>query len=160
MTSLCVGLVALALAATPSSVDELQLKDQLGRADSLAAHRGEVVVAFVVTARRLRRIKAWEQALRAQYDDVHYLRVADVPDTGSATYEDIAEKLRRRVPEEVSTLIDLDRAWATTFELDTTQPNLLIFDSKGALQERFRGYYDDNSLQTVREALDHLIDTK
>lgn len=117
----------------------LGLRDQYGQTDSLEAHRGQVVLVTVVHARRLRKLKSWEKALRERLDEVHYLRIADVPTGPPVKYEDVAEKLRKRVPEEVSILIDLEGRWAEALELDTSQPNLLIFDRSGRLVSSYRG---------------------
>jgi hypothetical protein len=70
---------------------------------------------------------------------VHYIRVADVPVEPPVTHEEMAEKLLKRVPEEVSILIDLERRWATALGLDTSQPNLLVFDRSGRLVSSHRG---------------------
>jgi hypothetical protein len=97
------------------------------------------VLVTVVHAKRLRKLKSWERALRERLDEVHYLRIADVPTDPPVTHEEVAEKLRKRVPEEVSILIDLERRWARALELDTSQPNLLIFDRSGRLVSSYRG---------------------
>jgi hypothetical protein len=129
-------LLALTLSATlPAETPDvrplagLKLRDQYGRQDSLEAHRGQVVLVTVVHAKRLRKLKSWEKALRERLEDVHFVRIADVPTDPPVTHQEVAEKLRERVPEDVSILIDLD----------TSQPNLLIFDRSGRLVSSYRG---------------------
>ena len=46
---------------------ETSLRDQFGNADSLAGHRGAVVVAIVVDVRRLSTIQRWAEALGTRY---------------------------------------------------------------------------------------------
>jgi hypothetical protein len=66
--------------------------------------------------------------------------VADVPPSRPpARYEDVAKRLRKHVPAEVSVLIDVDRVWATGFGLDSRQVNLLVFDGTGRLAGQLAG---------------------
>lgn len=139
-------LLQLALAAPPP------LTDQLGREDSLARHRGETVLALVVTAKRLRSLKGWELALRERLDGVSYLRVVDVPAQPKLSHERVAEKLRKRVPEEVAIGIDLERRWAEAFGLDTDEVNVLLFDAGGGLAARFRGRRSQQLVEQVAAA--------
>jgi hypothetical protein len=119
------------------------LRDQHGRSDGFAAHRGRPLVVFVVTAPRLRRLRDWEQVLRQRHDDLPVLRVADVPHANPGEpeprYEEVARVLRRRVPPEVPVLIDLERRWAADFDLDTREVNLLFFDAAGGWRGHVRG---------------------
>jgi hypothetical protein len=158
-------LLALTLSATlPADTPDvrplagLKLRDQYGRQDSLEAHRGQVVLVTVVHAKRLRKLKSWEKALRERLEEVHYLRIADVPTDPPVNYEDVAEKLRKRVPEEVSILIDLEGRWAEALDLDTSQPNLLIFDRSGRLVSSYRGGRDRFLEAYVSRDLEKLLE--
>lgn len=116
------------------------LRDQLGRAVALEAHRGGTVVALVVTAKRLRSLRGWQLELEKRLAArVSYLRVADIPARPAVDHERVAARLRERVPDQVPIGIDLARSWATTYGLDTAEVNLLVFDAGGELAERFRG---------------------
>lgn len=143
MTSLLLVLVlGAALPAESKDVGalaDLVLRDQRGGEDSLRAHEGRVVLVTVVNARRLRKLKGWEQALRERLEGVDYLRVADVPQDPPVTFDEVAEKLGERVPEDVAVLIDLEGEWARALDLDTDQPNLLVFDREGRLVSAYRG---------------------
>ena len=66
---------------------------QLSERDSLAAHRGEVVLVFIVTATGLLNTRFWEEDLREQVDGVTYLRVADIPEHPPVSIE--REQMRR-----------------------------------------------------------------
>jgi hypothetical protein len=133
------------------------VRDQFGRLDSVAAHRGKAVVALVVTARRLRALKGWELDLRRRFEDLRFLRVVDVPEEPPVAYEDVARKLRDRVPQEVSVLIDLGRTWAAAYGLDTQEVNVLLFDEAGRLATRFRVPRNEASLAVVSHALAPLV---
>ena len=136
----------------------LELPDQLGGSDSVAAHRGQVAVAMVVTARRLRNLKGWQRELQERFDDVDFVLIADVPADPPVTWEQVAKKLAQRVPDEVPVLIDLERRWATELELDTERPNLLLFDREGRLASRFRGRKEEALVEEVGRALAELVE--
>lgn len=142
MSPLASALLFGILAGTPADVIEIELRDQYGRSDSLAAHRGETVVVMVVTARRLRNLKGWERDLRERMEDLRFLRVVDIPEDPPVTHQEVADKLSKRVPDDIAVLIDIERRWARTLALDTARPNLLLFDSAGKLVRHERGRYD------------------
>jgi hypothetical protein len=151
-------LLAASLASQPAAPAELELIDQHGVADSLAAHRGRVTLVMVVTVRRLRNLKAWETELLERREGIDFLRIADIPADPPATRERVARKLSSRVPDEVSILIDLDRRWAREMNLDTGRPNLLLFDREGELAATFRGRMEPELLEEVLAAIDRLAD--
>lgn len=150
-----------AVAGAQSSIDVvtgLELRDQYGERDSLARHRGDVVVVMVVNAKRLRNIRPCEQQLRERFEDIHFLRIADVPEDSPATHESVAARLSQHVPEGVSVSIDLDRVWATELGLDTGRPNLLIIDRDGRLVDTFRGLCKPELVAPVVERLEELLE--
>jgi hypothetical protein len=107
---------------------------------------------MVVTAKRLRNIRPWEQNLREHFDQLEYLRITDVPSDPPGSYEQIASKLLERVPEGVPVLIDLDRRWATVLGLDTERPNILLIDGNGKLVSAFRGRHSPElAAEVIRE---------
>ena len=116
------------------------LYDQYARPVGLATDGGEVQVAIVVSAKRLRRIKPWEVALRESFPDLAIVRIADIPGA-NAVYEKVAATLRKRLPADVGVGIDLERSWATSFELDTQVPNILLFDHHGELMAQHAGMF-------------------
>jgi hypothetical protein len=148
-------LCALTVGQIPD-VAEQNLLDQHGVADRLADHSDQVVVVMVVTARRLRNLKALEKDLQARYENLHFLRIVDVPEEPPVTREDVARKLDKRVPEEISILIDVERHWARQLELDTQRPNLLLFDRDGRFAAAFRGRAEPELLDELHVALDEL----
>ena len=113
--------------------EQLALIDQYGEAGGLATDADGLQVAIVVSAKRLRRLKPWEQAIREIDTDVPIVRVADVPRTAPTEYESVAEKLRKRLPPDVNVLVDLEGVWASAYALDVNVPNVLIFDGSGTL---------------------------
>lgn len=129
------------------------LPDQLGAEHGVADFAGETLLVIVVTARKAKHIGRWEQALRDDYPELRSLRVADVPDDPNADFEQVAAKLRKRVPENVSILIDMENQWARAYELDTEEPCLLLLDAEHNLITTFRGRAKRNRVQEVKAAL-------
>lgn len=157
---LCLVVASLTVTDTSAAVDGisgLRLQDQYGEHHSLAEHNGHVTVVMVVTVKRLRNIKPWERSLREQFDDIRYLRIADVPEDSRATYASVAAKLGERVPEGVPVAIDMERAWANQLGLDTDRPNLLIFDRDGRLVTTFRGLCTPELLAPVVHRLESTV---
>ena len=148
--------LALGAASAAEDVRSIELPDQHGSRDSLAAHEGEVVLVFVVTATGLLNTRFWEEDLRAQVEGITYLRVADVPAGSSATLERIAARLRIVVPKEVPVMIDMEGRWARALGLDTSQPNLLAYTRGGLLGARYRGTWNPDSVPEVAARLRQL----
>ena len=126
-----------------SRISSLELRDQFGNTNSLQSQRGSAVVAVVVSVRRLSMIERWERDLSERVPGIRFLNIADLPDDVKVDSGRTAATLRKRVPDGVPVLMDTDRQWATSYGLDTTLPNLLVFDAEGRLLARFRGRWSD-----------------
>lgn len=126
----------------PSPVLSVELRDQFGNVDSLLRYRGSPVIAVVVSVRRLAMIERWERDLSARIPGLRFLNIADLPDDVPVDIERTAATLRKRVPDGVAVLMDPDRTWASSYALDTSLPNLLVFDAEGRLLARFRGRWN------------------
>jgi hypothetical protein len=153
LSALLAGTLLLGQVPTAASVE---LKDQYGAVDRVTSLRGDIAVVMVVTARRLRTVKPWERALREHHEAVRTVLIADVPDDPPAEYHRVAAKLRKRVPEGVRVLIDIDRVWARELELDTSGPNLLVLDSDGSVVASFHGRWDADADDELLATLDRL----
>ena len=129
------------------------LLDQFGEPVSLTATTDQVQIAIVVSARRLRRIKPWEKAMRQEFPDLVVVRIADVPRSSPTEYEKVAQKLRKRLPEDLSVGIDLDGQWSAALDLDTQVPNILLFDATGTLIYRQSGMYKKSRYPPLQTAL-------
>jgi hypothetical protein len=157
MLALLLAVVTLAAPAAGGApidaVSTIELPGLDGETDSLAAHRGRVVLVLVVTAKRLRTIRPWEEDLRQRFEGLEVLRVTDVPADSKASLDRVAGKLRERVPDGVSVLLDLERRWATALGLDTGTPNLLVIGRDGALLDAFAGRHDPELADRVAASL-------
>jgi hypothetical protein len=152
--------LCLALLTFPAQGRPPLLRDQFGATGSLQDHLGSVQVVIVVSAKRLRRIKRWEQAIRKHYATLPLLRVADIPRTAPVEYDTVAAKLRKRLPDDVNVLIDLEGHWSKEYGLDTGVPNLLVFDPAGELAARHAGKYKSTGFEALRIDLDRLLQSQ
>jgi hypothetical protein len=148
-----VPMAVIAQSPDLSAVATLSLRDQFGNTDTLAGHRGKPVIVVVVTAQRLAMIEQWERDLRERVPTIGFLNVADLPADVPVDLERTAATLRKRVPTGVAVLMDPARQWATTFALDTTLPNLLVFDARGQLTAQFRGRWTAELAEQVADAV-------
>ena len=139
-----------------AAATDLTLRDQFGATHGLRTDAQGLQLAIVVSAKRLRRIKPWEQALYGYDADLPVIRVADVPQTAPAEYEQVAAKLKKRLPEDVNVLIDLEGIWAATYGLDSSVPNILVFNGAGELQALHSGMYKGALFDALAADLDRL----
>ncbi|MBM4197006.1 MAG: hypothetical protein FJ197_07920 [Gammaproteobacteria bacterium] len=137
--SACILAVLLAATSGLGPLLELEWPDQRGGSGGLVAHRGQVAVVVVVDARRLAQVRRWEEQLLGRYPDLPVVTVADVDEDSKPELERVRTVLARRVPPEVSVLIDLERDWARTLSLDTGAPNILVLGGNGNVVEHLRG---------------------
>jgi hypothetical protein len=152
------ALLLLALIGVPSpeaAAAGAVLRDQFGRPDSLTAHAGRPLVLLVVSARRLRRLKAWEVELARRLDGVDFLRVADVSPEGGTppTFDDVASTLRKHVPPSIRVLVDSERHWAGALGLDTREVNALAFDARARVVAQVRGAPRTETIGPLEAAL-------
>jgi hypothetical protein len=128
-------LFAAAATAAPPPV----LQDQFGNSGSLEDFAGLPVLAIVASRRKLPWIGRWEATIRPELPQLNSIRIADITDEPRPSEAKVAEMLRKRAPEHVSILIDLQNEWASAYELDTTEPCLVLFDSEHKVVAKFRG---------------------
>jgi len=129
------------------------LPDQNDQLLSLADYPNQTVLAIVVSGRKLRHIKKWEEGIRKVYPKLTSIRVADITDDPPPSQQQVAEKLRKRAPADVRIMIDMDNLWATEYELDTSEPCLLLFDDNGQVIAQFRGRANKDRLNEVMVVL-------
>ena len=145
--------------AAQAAVDPLPppLPDQFGELGGLDMRSTAEQLVIVVSAKRLRRLKPWERELRERYPDLDIVRVADVPVSGSADTEAVAAKLRKRLPDDVAVLMDMNGVWAQAFQLDTSVPNLLLFSSQLELLVQHAGFYKRADFERIHKEFDAVL---
>jgi hypothetical protein len=131
--------IALCLYAAAVFAEPSALPDQYGQSGGLDQYPDQALLVIVASGRKLRWIGRWEEQLRAELPQLVSLRVADIKETPRPSLQQVATKLRKHVPENVSILIDLDNAWASEYQLDTDEPCLLILDQDHGLIAQYRG---------------------
>ncbi len=156
-------LVILLLLAAASQADTQQLSDlpklidQYGEAMKIDEVDSEVAIAIVVSAKRLRRLKKWEVALRDRFPELEILRVADIPQTTPVTHADVAEVLKKRLPPNFPVGLDLKGEWSAILELDSSVPNIVVFDAKGELRSIHHGMFNNKAFAQAAADIDLLI---
>jgi hypothetical protein len=130
------------------------LHDQNGKQDSLEAHSGRPVVVLAVNGERLRQLKGWEVELRERFDGLDFIRVVDIPQQPGVQPEGVARKLRDKLPQDVSVLIDMDGVWASTYDLERSDMNVVLFDREGRLVARFAGKRDDALVERISREIE------
>ncbi len=129
------------------------LPDQYGSPVELSDFSDQAVLAIVVSTRKLVWIRRWEAAIRAELPGLVSIRVADVSDQPPPSYADVADVLRKRAPEGVSVLIDMQNHWAKNYDLDTSETCLVLFDSNHDVVAKFRGRPKGELVEEVMDAL-------
>jgi hypothetical protein len=146
-------LLGLFCAAAATAEPPPALQDQFGDSTSLNDFSGQAVLAITASSRKLRWIGRWERTIRAELPELVSIRIADITDEPRPTEAKVAEMLRKRAPENISILIDLQNYWASTYELDTSEPCLVLFDSEHNVIAKFRGRPKGELVDEVMTAL-------
>ena len=146
---LAFGLGAAVASAQGAGAGPPALKDQFGKPDSLAAHRGRPVIALVVDPDHLRQAKSFELDLRQRFDGLDFIRVVQIPQQPGIRPEGVARKLRAKVSQDVSVLIDEDNVWASVYGLETHEASVLLFDRESRMLARFEGRYEPGVVERI-----------
>ncbi len=110
------------------------LKDQFGRRDGPALHRGETVLLLHARGTGLRRMKQWElSVLERAAPAPAVLRALDARAVrGKRTETEVGDRLRRDVPAEVAILIDWNGDLAARYALPDAEVSVTVLDATGA----------------------------
>jgi len=138
-------LPVLSYAAAPDLIDQY--------GESYAINGEDSVLVIVATPKKLRWVGKWEERLRKELPELNSYRVTAALDTPPPGYEAIAENLRKRVPKDVSIAIDTEGVWASKYDLDISEPCLLLLDADRQLVKQYRGRPKGELLKTVRAEL-------
>jgi hypothetical protein len=79
-----------------------------------------------------------------------------VPRTAPTEYETVAARLRKRLPEDLNVLVDLDGVWAKHFELDSSAPTVLVFSPSGQLEASHHGMHSRERFDALEADLERL----
>jgi hypothetical protein len=149
---LVAGLAAAppAAASGPPAWTSAALADQHGLRISAGDLQGRPAIVLLVTARRARLLKKWEQAL-ALPEGTALLRVVDVPPRGKPA--DVARMLRDKAPPGVRIAVDAGRVLARGLGVDPAEPHAIVLDAGGRVVASVRGRGRPPEVQAVRRAL-------
>ena len=140
-----------AMAATA----DLILKDQYGREDGPAQHRGAPLLLLYGLPPDLRRMKTWEVQVRQQAGgELQVLRAVDARTVqGKKTEAQVNDRLKSSVPKEVSILVDWHGELARLLSLSDTELSASLLDPKGKICCTVVGPARDAPLAQVLETL-------
>ena len=147
------GLFTCTLAYGTELQQPPMLQDQYGQNSGLGDYTGEAGLAIGVTPRKLRWIGRWEETIRAEMPGLISIRIADVTERPPPEHKKVADMLRKKVPEDISVLIDLQSNWANHYTLETSEPCLVLFDSDHHVVAKFRGRPKGELVNDVMDAL-------
>ena len=132
----------------------LVLKDQFGRSDGVALHRGAPLILIYGKPADLRRMKAWEVKLREKTGSaLQVLRALDARAVrGKKTEAEVNERLQRGVPQDIAILVDWNGDLGASYALSDTDVSVALFDARGIVCRQVAG-------SAREEAVAQLIDS-
>jgi hypothetical protein len=134
------------------------LKDQYGKSDSPALHRGRMVVLIQGKPSALRRMKAWELKLKHGTDagglGYDVLRAVDAREVkGKKTESEVDQRLQQNVPPDIPILIDWSGDLIRQYKLPAAEVTVTIIDPTGRSCGSTPGPVNDDSLARTVELL-------
>ncbi len=133
VVALAVVLLASAGSTWTSEQGEILLEDQFGKKDGPSRHRGGTVLLLYAEPPALRRMKAWELAiLDGSHAPPRILRAVDARSVrGKKTEEEVCERLKKNVPQDVSILIDWAGDLTRAYALPEAEVSVTVLDPGG-----------------------------
>ena len=134
------------------------LKDQYGKSDSPALHRGRMIVLIDGKPSALRRMKAWELKLKhgADAGSLGYdvLRAVDAREVkGKKTESEVNHRLQLFVPSDIPILIDWSGDLIRQYKLPAAEVTVTIIDPTGRSCGSTPGPVSDESLARTLDLL-------
>jgi uncharacterized protein len=152
--SLLVGTAALAEEAPR----QVLLRDQYGKTDGPARHRGQTIVLLYGKVEGLRRMKAWEEQIRDKVPGaLRVLRGLDARGArGQKTEAEVDERLQQSVPSSIAILIDWNGDFARTYDLPDASVSVTVLDPNGHACRTVAGSVTTEALEQIRQVLVHV----
>jgi hypothetical protein len=160
-----VSVAASLLASGPLLAEEARrdilLKDQFGHTDGPGRHRGQAVVLVYGKVEGMRRMKAWEDRLRAQVPGaLVVLRGLDARSArGRNTEAEVNGRLQLNVPSNVAILVDWNGDLVRAYALPDADVSTTVLDGKGTACHTAAGPVTPEALDRVRQVLAHARET-
>jgi hypothetical protein len=140
---------------------DVLLKDQFGKVDGPARHRGEPLLLIYGQVDGMRRMKGWEDRLRkAVPGTLVVLRGLDGRSArGKRTEAEVNERLQRNVPDDIAILVDWKGDFVRLYGLPHAEVSTTVLDSKGHACSTVAGPVTSEGLEQVRQLLMRVRET-
>jgi len=140
---------------------DILLKDQFGKLDGPARHRGEAVLLIYGKPDGMRRMKAWEDRIRREVPGtLVVLRGLDGRGAkGKKTEAEVNERLQQNVPDDIAILVDWSGDLVRAYRLPDAEVSTTILDAKGRVCSTVAGSVTSEGLEQVRNLLIRVRET-
>jgi predicted RND superfamily exporter protein len=147
--------ILAAQAARPALAGSTSLLDQYGRPDDPARQRGAPLLLLYGQPPDLRKMKSWEVKMREKAGaDLAVLRAVDARSVkGKKTPEQVNERLRQSVPEEIAVLVDWEGDLARAYSLPADRVSATLLDPEGKVCLTAAGPVNETTLQELLDTL-------
>ena len=155
LISLAIGLLAPGSGLAQESRPDVLLKDQFGKVDGPARHRGAALLLIYGKVEGMRRMKTWEDRLRKVVPGtLVVLRGLDARSAeGKKTEAEVNERLQRNVPDDVAILVDWKGDFVHAYGLPDAEVSTTVIDPKGRACDTIAGSVTAETLEHVRRVL-------
>jgi len=155
LVSLAMGLSTSSMSVAQESRPDVLLKDQFGKADGPARHRGAPLILIYGQVDGMRRMKAWEDRLRkAVPGTLVVLRGLDARSAdGKKTEAEVNERLQQHVPDDIAILVDWKGDLVHAYGLPDVEVSTTVLDSKGRACDTVAGSVSSEKLEKVQQLL-------
>jgi len=140
---------------------DILLKDQFGQTDGPGRHRGQAVILVYGKVEGMRRMKAWEERIRAQVPGaLVVLRGLDARSArGQKTEAEVNGRLQLNVPTNIAILVDWNGDLIRAYGLPDADVSTTVLDGKGTACHTVAGPVTPETLDRVRQVLAHVRET-
>ena len=142
---------------------DILLKDQFGKLDGPARHRGKALLLIYGKPDGMRRMKAWEDRIRRDVPGARALVVLRGLDgrgaKGKKTEAEVNERLQQNVPDDIAILVDWSGDLARAYRLPDAEVSTTILDAKGRACSTVAGPVTSEALEHVRNVLVRVRET-
>jgi hypothetical protein len=161
LTPVVAGLLTSRPVLAQEARRDILLKDQFGEVDGPGRHRGQPVVLIYGRVEGMRRMKAWEERIRAEVSGaLVVLRGLDARSArGQKTEVEVNERLKLNVPPDIAILVDWNGDLVRAYGLPDADVSTTVLDGKGAACHTAAGPVTPEALDRVRRALVHARET-
>ena len=158
LTGVSIALATVGNAETQETEREVLLKDQFGHVDGPGRHRGQPVLLIYGKVDGMRRMKTWEDKVRAKVPEtVLVLRGLDARSArGQKTEAEVNERLQQVVPSDIAILVDWKGELVQAYRLPDADVSATVLDPTGKPCDTVAGAVSPKGLDHVHQLLERV----